>query len=407
MGVFEYEAMAKSGKSVRGMIDAETPAVARRKLREQELYPTKVTESNAKAGAGKASTEERGGFVGRVSQRDIALMTRQLAVLLQAGMPLVESLGALMEQTANARLRKTIFAVRDKVNEGVTLADALSGHKRIFSELYINMVRAGEHSGALESVLMRLADITERYVRLKNRVTSMLAYPILMGLVAVGIVTFMMTFIVPRIVQVFDKQERELPFITNVMIETSTFIRQWWFAIIAVIIALFVIWRFWVARPEGRLRWDRFKMRLPLFGPLYVKMFSTRFARTLGTMLQSGLTMMTALDVVKSVLQNKVVEAAMDEVKAGVRRGRDLTVPLRETGLFPPMLLHMVELGQRSGEIENMLIKVADTYDEDIEVTVNGIVSLLEPLMILVMGVFVGFLVMSLLLPIFDISSGM
>jgi len=407
VGVFEYEAMAKSGKSVRGMIDAETPAVARRKLREQELYPTKVTESNAKAGAGKASTEERGGFVGRVSQRDIALMTRQLAVLLQAGMPLVESLGALMEQTANARLRKTIFAVRDKVNEGVTLADALSGHKRIFSELYINMVRAGEHSGALESVLMRLADITERYVRLKNRVTSMLAYPILMGLVAVGIVTFMMTFIVPRIVQVFDKQERELPFITNVMIETSTFIRQWWFAIIAVIIALFVIWRFWVARPEGRLRWDRFKMRLPLFGPLYVKMFSTRFARTLGTMLQSGLTMMTALDVVKSVLQNKVVEAAMDEVKAGVRRGRDLTVPLRETGLFPPMLLHMVELGQRSGEIENMLIKVADTYDEDIEVTVNGIVSLLEPLMILVMGVFVGFLVMSLLLPIFDISSGM
>ncbi|HRI89540.1 MAG TPA: type II secretion system inner membrane protein GspF [Candidatus Hydrogenedentes bacterium] len=408
MGVFEYEAMAKSGKSVRGMIDADTAAAARRKLREQELYPTKVAESYAKTSAGKqVSTEERGGLIGRVSQRDIALMTRQLAVLLQAGMPLVEALGALMEQTTNPRLRKTVFAVRDKVNEGVTLADALSAHKRIFSELYINMVRAGEQSGALESVLTRLADITERYVRLKNRVTSMLAYPILMGLVAVGIITFMMTFIVPRIVQVFSRQNRELPMITNIMIETSTFVRQWWFVIIAGCIGVFVLWRFWVSRPEGRLRWDRFKMKIPLYGPLYVKMISTRFARTLGTMLQSGLTMMTALDVVKSVLENKVIESCMDDVKAGVRRGRDLTVPLRETGFFPPMLLNMVELGQRSGEIENMLIKVADTYDEDIEVTVNGIVSLLEPIMILVMGVFVGFLVMSLLLPIFDISSGM
>lgn len=407
MAVFEYEAMAKSGKSIRGIIDADTMAAARRKLREQELYPTRVVETGGKAVPGTVTVEERGGWVGRVSHRDVALMTRQLAVLLQAGMPLVEALGALMEQTTNARLRKTVFAVRDKVNEGVTLADALSNHKRVFSELYINMVRAGEQSGALESVLMRLADIMERQDRLARKVMSMLAYPVLMGLVAIGIVTFMMTFIVPRIVKVFERQKRELPFITTALIEASNFVRQWWFVMVGVAIGLYILWRFWVSRPEGRLKWDKFKMHVPMFGPLYVKMISTRFARTLGTMLQSGLTMMTALDVVKTVLQNKVVEASMDDVKAGVRRGRDLTVPLRETGHFPPMLLHMVELGQRSGEIENMLLKVADTYDEDIEVTVNGIVSLLEPLMILVMGIFVGFLVLSLLLPIFDISSGM
>ncbi|NUM56450.1 MAG: type II secretion system inner membrane protein GspF [Candidatus Hydrogenedentes bacterium] len=408
MGVFEYEAMAKSGKSVRGVIDADTPAAARRKLREQELYPTKLSQSDAKAAAGGGPVvEERGTLVGRISQRDISLMTRQLAVLLQAGMPLVEALGALMEQTANPRLRKTIFAVRDKVNEGVTLGDALSAHKRIFSELYINMVRAGEQSGALESVLFRIADITERADRLKRKVTSMLAYPILMALVGISIVTFMMTFVVPKIVRIFTAQKRELPFITELMINTSQFIRDWWFLLVGGAIGVYVLWRFWVSRPEGRLRWDRFKMKLPLVGPLYIKMISTRFARTLGTMLQSGLTMMNALDVVKSVLGNKVVEASMDDVKSGVRRGRDLTVPLRETGFFPPMLLHMVELGQRSGEIENMLIKVADTYDEDIEMTVDGIVSLLEPMMILIMGVFVGFLVMSILLPIFDISSGM
>ncbi len=407
MGVFEYEAMAKSGKSVRGVIDADTPAAARRKLREQDLYPTKLSQSDTKAAHGAPHVEERGTLVGRVSQRDISLMTRQLAVLLQAGMPLVEALGALMEQTANPRLRKTVFAVRDKVNEGVTLGDALSGHKRIFSELYINMVRAGEQSGALESVLFRIADITERGDRLKRKVTSMLAYPMLMALVGISIVTFMMTFVVPKIVKIFTAQKRELPFITTLMIQTSQFIREWWFLLVGAAIGLYVLWRFWVSRPEGRLRWDKFKMKVPMFGPLYIKMISTRFARTLGTMLQSGLTMMTALDVVKSVLQNKVVEASMDDVKSGVRRGRDLTIPLRETGFFPPMLIHMVELGQRSGEIENMLIKVADTYDEDIEMTVDGIVSLLEPLMILVMGVFVGFLVMSILLPIFDISSGM
>jgi general secretion pathway protein F len=408
MGVFEYEAMAKSGKSVRGVIDADTAAAARRKLREQDLYPTKLSQSDAKAAAaGVASVEERGTLVGRISQRDISLMTRQLAVLLQAGMPLVEALGALMEQTANPRLRKAVFAVRDKVNEGITLADALSNHKRIFSELYINMVRAGEQSGALEGVLFRIADITERSDRLKRKVTSMLAYPILMGLVGVSIVTFMMTFVVPKIVKIFTSQKRELPFITTAMIEASEFIRNWWFLLVGGAIGLFVLWRLWVSRPEGRMRWDRFKMRVPLYGPLYVKMISTRFSRTLGTMLQSGLTMMTALDVVKSVLQNKVVESSMDDIKAGVRRGRDLTIPMRETGFFPPMLLHMVELGQRSGDIENMLLKVADTYDEDIEMTVDGIVSLLEPLMILVMGVFVGFLVMSILLPIFDISSGM
>lgn len=408
MSVFEYEAMAKSGKSVRGIIDADTPAAARRKLREQDLYPTKLAQSDAKAGVpGVHAAEERAAWVGRVTQRDVSLMTRQLAVLIQAGMPLVEALGALMDQTANLRLRKTVFAVRDKVNEGVTLADALSGHKRIFSELYINMVRAGEQSGALETVLFRIADITERADRLKRKVTSMLAYPLLMALVGISIVTFMMTFVVPKIVKIFNTQKRELPFITTLMIETSEFVRHWWFLIAGGAIGVYVLWRFWVSRPEGRLQWDRFKMWVPLFGPLYIKMISTRFARTLGTMLQSGLTMMNALDVVKSVLQNKVVEASMDDVKAGVRRGRDLTIPLRETGFFPPMLLHMVELGQRSGEIENMLIKVADTYDEDIEMTVDGIVSLLEPMMILVMGVFVGFLVMSILLPIFDISSGM
>jgi general secretion pathway protein F len=321
-------------------------------------------------------------------------------------MPLVEALTALIAQTSNPRLRKIIFDVRDRVNEGVSLADAMSSHKKVFSELFVNMVRAGESSGALESVLTRLADITERNVRMKHKITSMLAYPILMGVVGFGVVTFLMSFIVPKIVQVFEKQDRQLPPITKIMMGACYFVRDWWILIAAAAIGSYVLWRIWVARPDGRLKWDKIKLRMPLLGPLYIKMTSARFSRTLGTMLQSGLTMMTALDVVKTVVQNRVIEGLMDDVKSSVRRGRDLATPLQETGYFPPMLIHMIELGQRSGELESMLTQVADTYDEDIELTVNGIVSLLEPMMILVMGVLVGTLVMSILLPIFDMSAG-
>ncbi len=402
MPVFEYQAIARTGKTVKGVLDADTPAGARRKLRDQSLHPTKISQSFEKKKTGGVDAAAGG----RVSQRDTSLMTRQLAVLLQAGMPLVESLTALIDQTSNPRLKKTIYDVRDRVNEGSRLADAMAQHKRIFSELYINMVGAGESSGALEAVLKRLADITERQMRLTSKIRAMLAYPILMAMVGVGIVTFLMAFIVPKIVALFVKQERELPALTNALIVVTDFLREWWWLVGLTIVAAVLLWRMWVARPEGRLVWDRMKLRMPLFGELYQKVVCTRFARTMGTMLESGLTMMNALDVVKSVVQNRHIEKLLDDVKSGVRSGRDLSTPLKETGEFPPMLIHMVELGQRSGELEDMLLKVAEIYDEDVELTVNAIVSLLEPIMIVVMGFVVGLLVLAILLPIFDMSTG-
>ncbi|MCP4639550.1 MAG: type II secretion system inner membrane protein GspF [bacterium] len=404
MAVYEYQAIARTGKSVKGVIDADSPVAARRRLREQELHPTRLVVSAEKASGG-AQGEQSAAF-SRISQRDISMLTRQLGVLLQAGMPLVESLGALIDQTSNPRLRKHIYEVRDRVNEGETLADALEPHS-IFSELYVNMVRAGEASGALEQVLFRLADTLERQVRLKHKITSLMMYPAIMAIVSVGIITFLMVVIVPKITDMFTAQKQELPLITQVVVGTSTFVGRYWLLIVIGIIGAFALWRWWVSRPEGRRAWDRFKLRVPLFGALYLKMVCVRFARTMGTMLESGLTMMNALDVVKSVVQNKVVEESLDEVKTGVRRGRDLSVPLKETGLFPPLVIHMVDLGQRSGEIEGMLLKVADTYDEDVELTVSGIVSLIEPLMIVFMGLFVGTLVISILLPIFSMSTNM
>ncbi|MFO7973017.1 MAG: type II secretion system inner membrane protein GspF [Candidatus Hydrogenedentota bacterium] len=402
MGVFDYEAIAGSGKSVRGVIDADSPAAARRKLREQQLFPTNVRESSEKA---VVTTDVMGGSFGRIKGRDVALMTRQLAVLVEAGMSLVEALTALLDQTGNQRLKKVIFDVRDRVNEGVTLADAMSQHPRVFNALYTNMVRAGEASGALEAVLMRLAELLERNVRLRARVSSALAYPVLMGFVSVGVIVFLMMVVVPKIVGTFARQKVELPGITKALLFSCDIIYDWWWAMLLVLLGCYFTWRTWVSRPEGRLQWDRFKMWVPYVGDLYLKVVCGRFSRTLGSMLESGLTMLNALEVVKTVLQNRQAEQIMDDVKTQVRRGRNLSEPLRDSGVFPPMLVHMVELGQRSGELPKMLLKTADTYDEEVNMAVDALVSLLEPLIILVMGVFVGFLVIAMLLPILTISS--
>ena len=414
MAVYEYKAIAKSGKASKGVIDADSPAAARRKLREQDLHPTEIVEAGgnrrAVAGAPEAvkngsADGKKGAFIfGRVSVRDVALMTRQFGILLQAGMPLVEALSALLTQTSKPRLQKALYDIRDFVKGGGSLGEALGRHPRIFSPLYTNMVRSGETSGALEQVLLRLADIEEQQAKLHARLISMMIYPAFMALFAMGVIVFMMMVIVPRITQIFEKQKQELPQITKIMVGVSHFIGYYWWLILLVAFGVLLLWRMWVATEGGRRRWDRFRLRVPVYSTFHIKLIASRFARTLGTMLESGLSMMVALDVVKTVIENRVIEDSMADVKAGVRRGKDLAHPLREVGFFPPMLIHMVELGQRSGQIESMLLKVADTYDEDVRLAVDAMVSLMEPIIIIVMGIFVGFLVLSILLPILSMS---
>jgi general secretion pathway protein F len=407
MAVYEYKALEKSGKTVRGIVDADSEVAARQKLREQNLYPTKLRSGGGGTTAGGGPEGGGVGFAfGGASPRDLALMTRQLAVLLVAGMPLSDALNALIEQTSKARLRKTIYEVRARVTEGTSLADAFQAHRRIFSELYVNMVRAGESSGTLEAVLGRLADILERQAKLRARVLSTLAYPSFMVVFAIGIISFLTFVIVPRITQLFERQEQELPRLTEILIGTTGFVGKYWWAIMIVVAAAAVGWRLWVGSEKGRLTWDRMKLRFPLYGPLHLKLVCGRFSRVLGTMLQSGLTMMRALNVVSTVVENKYIEATLESVKSEVRRGGGLARPLRATGLFPPLLIHMTELGERSGELEKMLVHVADTFDEDVQVTVDAVVSLLEPMIIVVMGVFVGLLVLSILLPILNLTSG-
>lgn len=405
MAVYQYKAISKStSKTIKGVIDAESLPQARQKLREQELYPTDINESTKAEASGSGMSLKQHG---RIRIRDLAMTTRQLAVLLRAGMPLISALSAVVEQTTRPRLKAALHDVQDKVNSGSSLADALTEQERIFSPLFINMVRAGEASGTLEDVLMRLADIMEHQAKLKSQLLSSLAYPGFMAIFAVGVIVFMMTFIIPRITSIFERQEIELPVLTLILIGISEFIASYWYVIIGAVLGTFALWRVWVGRPEGRKAWDRFKLRIPVFGALHLKLVCARFSRTLGTMLKSGLTMLPALDVVISVLENTYIQSHMDDVKAGVRRGRDLAIPLKETGLFPPLMIHMVELGQRSGAIEEMLIKVADTYDDDVRLTLEAAIGLLEPIIIIVMGVFVGFLVLAILLPILNMSTSL
>lgn len=407
MPVYEYKAIAKAtGKPAKGVIDADSAAQARKKLRDLELFPTDLKETASGGAAITARGEgRRASKRGGVSARELSLATRQFATLLNAGMPLVEALGALVEQTQAARLQAALYDVRDRVNSGKSLADAMGEHPRIFSPLYVNMVRAGEVSGALEGVLIRLADILEHQAKLRQQIISSMAYPAFMGLFAIGVIVFLMLVIVPRITQIFQKQKAELPAITEFLIGTSHFLGYWWWAILLVIFGFFTMWRVWISREEGRKKWDRLKLRFPLYGGLHLKLVCARFTRTLGTMLQSGLTMLPALDVVTTVVANQHIQGVMGDVKAGVRRGRDLAMPLKETGLFPSMMISMIELGQRSGDIENMLVRVADTYDDDVRLTIEAIVSLVEPAIIIVMGIFVGFIVLAILLPILQMSS--
>lgn len=405
MAVYQYQAISKAGKNVKGVVDAETLSAARRKLREQELYPTKIRETKQTVRAAGGDGKAQGGGFGYVSVRDVALLTRQFAVLLQAGMPLVEALGALLEQTSKHKLHTAVYDVRDRVNSGATLADALSHHPRIFSQMYANMVRAGEASGTLEPVLLRLADVQEAQAKLRAKLLSTLAYPVFMALFAVGVIVFLMMVIVPRITRIFEKQDQELPALTQGLISTSHFIGMYWPVMVGAVLLVFILWRLWVAHPKGKLRWDRFKLRIPGYGGLYMKLLCARFSRTLGTMLESGLTMLVALDVVRTVVGNRYIEEVLDEVRSGVRRGRDLAVPLRDAKIFPPLMIQMVDLGQRSGEIETMLVKVADTYDDDVRLTLDALVALMEPVIIIVMGIFVGLLVLAILLPILNMSS--
>lgn len=353
----------------------------------------------------------------RARTKDVCRIARQLTSLLRAGMPLVPALSALVEQLQGSSNRKIMHfgkqenlmaqvmkEVYDDVNTGNSLSAALGKHRDVFSNVFVNMVAAGETSGTLEEVFLRLAQMLEKRVHLTNKVKSAVAYPVMMLVVAVTVVLFLLSFVVPSITQIFLEMERSLPLPTRLLITTSTFMKTYFIPIIIMICAVFFGIGAWKRSKDGRIRWDRSKLKLPLFGKLFLKVETARFARTLGILLISGIPILGALEIVKGIVQNHFIAGALDSVKDRVSKGGDIAEAIGRTGLFPPIVIHILATGQMSGNIENGLMDIADMYDEEVEMTAKMLTSLIEPVILLIMGAVIGLIVLAVLLPIFEIN---
>jgi general secretion pathway protein F len=405
MPVYEYSALNAEGRKRKGIVDAGSIAVARQKLREMAVFPVEIAET---ADRKREETTARGGTIHlfrKVGLQELAVMTRQLATLLGAGLPLVPSLAALVAQIRHPVLKTTLARIKDEVNEGNSLTQSISHFPEVFPPFYVNMVRAGEASGTINLVLERLADFNEDQQALKTKIRSALAYPLFMFFIGSGVLFFLITFVVPNITNIFREMHQTLPGITVFLIVVSGFLKAFWWIIALILLAGIVGLRYAIRRTErGRYLWDRFKLNALLFGALNRKIAVARFSRTLGTLIQSGVPLLSALEIAKNVVDSIVIADEIRRAAKDVEEGASLSTPLSRSGFFPPIAVEMISVGEQSGNMETMLFRIADAYETEVEANILVLTSLLEPAMILVMGAVVGFIVVSVLLPIFEMN---
>ncbi|MFC1604208.1 type II secretion system F family protein [Planctomycetota bacterium] len=330
--------------------------------------------------------------------------TWQLASLLHAGIPLVPALSALVEQLGSRPLAKVFTQIRDKVNEGTSFAKAMEEYPAVFSEIFVSMVGAGEATGTLENVLSRLAEMSEKSSNLTNKVKAAMAYPLFMAIAGVAVVGFIFVFVIPSITKLFLEMNRQLPWPTVMLIRISNFMQSYFWVLVIVSTGIVAALVFWLKTPTGRRHWDQFKLKCPLFGHLTLQITISRFSRTLAVLLASGLSIVEALDLGRRVIGNSVISEVVDEAKEAISRGERIADSFRKSGIFPPIVIHMIAAGEKSGGIEEGLTNVSDVFDNEVEATVKTLTSLLEPVMIILLGIIVGFIVLAILLPIFDIN---
>jgi general secretion pathway protein F len=403
MAVFEWQGVTAAGKDVKGVRDAENAKALRTALRRDGILVTKILEE-AEARQKKAREVDFGRLFQRVNALDIALTTRQLATLLKSGVPLVESLTAMIDQLEKPDLKNAFTQTRDRINEGTSMAESLKAHPKIFPPLYVNMVAAGEASGTLDAVLSRLADFLESQAKLRNKVTSALAYPAFMFLMGITTVSIMMIVVVPKVTAIFEDFEQALPWYTQVLIFISGVFTDFWWLLLILGVGGFFGFRYWRGTPKGRERWDRFVLVVPLFGQLFLMVAVSRFARTLGTLLKSGVPLLSAMEITRNVLENTELMRVIEEASTSIREGESIAAPLKRSKRFPPIVTHMIAVGERSGQLEEMLENVAQSYDVQVEARVQMITSLLEPALIVVMGGMSAGIAFAILMPLMRIN---
>ena len=404
MPVFEYTALDSRGKTTSGIIDAEGAQVARQKLRTSGIFPISIKETLEAAPKKAPRVFALTRRLGRVKPVEVSMMTRQLSTLIGAGFPLVSALDALVPQTKSHGFKKILAQIKELIVEGNSFAQALLKYPGAFSPLYVNMVRAGETSGTLEIVLERLADITEKQQALKNRIQTALAYPIFMMVIGTVVLLVLMIYIVPSITSIFADMDQVLPTPTRILIFLSDFLKSYWWSILIILVAIGIFFNRAKKTAKGRYWIDKTMLILPGMGVLAKKLAVGRFARTLGSLLDNGVSMLIAMDIVKNIAGNILIADSVETAAIEVGKGQGLGTALSGSGIFPQLCIQMIQVGEQSGQLENMLTKIADIYENEVENTILRLTSYLEPVMILVMGSIVGFIVLSICLPIFEMN---
>ncbi len=409
MPVYAYKGMGAGSRSRSGTIDAESPRDARLKLRSEGIFPTELVEGKP---TGAAISESLSRFKlpelrRGVPDLELSLFTNQLSTLLAAGVPLVQSLEALTEQIENVRLKTVVGRLRENVNQGTSLADARAQHPTIFDELFCSMVRAGESSGALDLVLRRLGEYVENRMRLQNQITSAMTYPAMMLIASTVVIGILLVKVIPTITQLLEGMGQELPFATVVVIGASEFVTNWWLPMLVFIGAAVIAVGRLIQTERGRLAWDRLRLRIPVLGKAVRLISISRFSRTLSTLLSGGVPIVRALEIASSTAGNQIIALAVGAAREAITRGSSIAQPLRQSGEFPPLVTHMISVGEASGELDTMLNKVADTYDELVGHALKRLLDLLGPLLLLVVAGVVVLILLSTLLPIMNLTANL
>jgi type IV pilus assembly protein PilC len=401
MPYFNYTIRDANGQTRSGKVEAPNAEELKKRLQAEGLQVLEVTEDR------KAPRVPAGGY-GRVKLSDLAIFARQFSTMLDAGVSLIRCLDVLQAQTNNARLRKILMDLSARVESGESLSRSMARHPKAFSQLIIGLIRAGEVGGVLEESLQRIAGFLEKDVELRRKIRSALTYPVIVLLAAVGIVIFLVSWLVPQFASLFKELGiKEMPAPTQFLIDLSALFTQRWYVVIIAVVAILIAYKLFVSTRVGRRVADRVKLRVPVFGPLHHKIVMARFSRTMGTLLASGVPILQAMETVAGVVGNSVVSDAVIESRARIREGEKIADPLQRSKMFPPMVVHMVSVGEESGSLDHMLNKIADFYENEVEMTIASLTAAIEPVMIVLLGFIVGFIVISMFLPMIEVISNL
>ncbi len=397
---YAYKVKDHSGRMIEGSLEAESTALVANKLRQMGYVPIAI---DKKQTTGAHRELHIPGLGNRIKLKDVSIFSRQFATMIDSGLTMLRSLQILAMQTDSKPLAAVIGQIRQDVENGSSLSQAFSHHPKVFNKLYVAMVRSGESGGVLDEVLLQLADTIEKQVELRRKVRSAMTYPLVVLALVVVILTVMLVFIVPLFKGFYKSLNGQLPLMTRMLITTSNWVVKLFPLIIVAVVLLTIAFRRWIATDNGRSRWDVFKLKVPVFGELVHKTALARFSRTFGVLLRSGVPILEALEITKETAGNTVVSRGLEDVQAGVKMGEPISRPLEAHKIFPPMVTQMIAVGEESGALDTLLEKIATFYDQEVEATVNALTSLLEPLMIVVLGGAVGTMVIALYLPMFNV----